>query len=97
MPLNFTENIAVFVHNESKDHKRTFNNIALKTAIDQNEHFCRWYAQQLFAWIGLTRRQIHERLGHRKLEFFFYYTGKHFGLLSAKLYQELITTFAINK
>ena len=97
MPLNFTENIAVFIHNESKDHKRTFNNIALKMAINQNEHFCRWYAQQLFTWIGLTRRQIHKQLGHRKLEFFFYYTGKNFGLLSEVLYNQLIATYQIDQ
>ena len=97
MPLNFTENIAVFVHNESRDHKRTFNNIALKTTIDQKDHFCRWYAQQLFEWIGIKRRKIHEQLGHRKLEFFFCYTGKHFGLLSENLYNELIDVYKINQ
>jgi hypothetical protein len=96
MPLNFTENIAVFIHNENKTNKRTFNNIAETQEINKTEHFCRWYAQQLLGFIGIKRRKLHERLGHRKLEFFFCYTGKHFGLISDKLYNELIEEFNIN-
>lgn len=96
MPLCFTENIGVFIHNENKKNKRTFNNIAKKEEINNKVHFCRWYAQQLFEFIGLKRRKIHEKLGHRKLEFFFCYTGKHFGLLSLDLYNELIEKFKIN-
>ncbi|WP_051420955.1 DNA-methyltransferase [[Mycoplasma] imitans] len=97
MPLSFSENIAVFIHNENKQNKRTFNNIANNFEIDKNMHFCRWYAQQLFIFIGLKRRKIHEKLGHRKLEFFFCYTGKNFGLLSEGLYKELIDKFKIDK
>ena len=97
MPLCFTENIAVFIHNENKTNKRIFNNIATDEEINNKEYFCRWYAQQLFKFIGLKRRKIHEILGHRKLEFFFCYTGKHFGLLSNELYTELIKTFHINE
>lgn len=97
MPLNFTENIAVFIHNENKANKRTFNNIATNTEIDKEIHFTRWYAQQLFAFIGIKRRKIHELLGHRKLEFFGCYTGKHFGMISKPLYDELIEKFNIDK
>ncbi len=97
MPLCFTENIAIFIHNENKTNKRIFNNIATDEEINNEEYFCRWYAQQLFKFIGIKRRKIHEILGHRKLEFFFCYTGKHFGLLSDELYTELIKTFHINK
>ncbi|MBU4690567.1 site-specific DNA-methyltransferase [Mycoplasma sp. ES3157-GEN-MYC] len=97
MPLNFTENIAIFIHNENKKHKRTFNNIATKIAVDKQEHFCRWYAQQMQQWIDLPRRQIHQKLGHRKLEFWFYFTGEHFGLLSETLYQQLIEKFNIDQ
>ena len=97
MPLCFTENIAVFIHNENKTNKRIFNNIATDEEINKEEYFCRWYAQQLFKFIGIKRRKIHEILGHRKLEFFFCYTGKHFGLLSNELYTELIKTFHINE
>lgn len=97
MPLCFTENIAVFIHNENKINKRIFNNIAKDEEINKEEYFCRWYAQQLFKFIGIKRRKIHEILGHRKLEFFFCYTGKHFGLLSNELYIELIKTFHINE
>lgn len=97
MPLCFTENIAVFVHNETKKNKRTFNNIAKKLEIDKEKHFCRWYAQQLFEYINIKRRKLHEKLGHRKLEFFFCYTGKHFGLLSEELYNQLIKEFSIDK
>ncbi|WP_426461561.1 DNA-methyltransferase [Mycoplasma hafezii] len=97
MPLGFTENIAVFIHNENKNSKRTFNNIAKSLDIDKNNHFTRWYAHQLLKYIGIPRRRIHEKLGHRKLEFFFCYTGKHFGLLSKKLYDELIEKYQIDK
>lgn len=97
MPLCFTENIAVFIHKEQKNFKRTFNNIATKKQIDKSKYFCRWYAQTIFDWIGISRRQIHEQMGHRKLEFFFCYTGKQFGLLSFPLYEQLIQKFAINK
>ena len=97
MPLCFTENIAVFIHNENKNNKRTFNNIAFKNEINKDEHYTRWYAQQLFYFINLKRRKIHEILGHRKLEFFFCYTGKHFGLLSEDLYNQLISNFNIDK
>lgn len=97
MPLCFTENIAVFVHNETKKNRRTFNNIAKKIEIDKEKHFCRWYAQQMFEYMNIKRRKLHEKLGHRKLEFFFCYTGKHFGLLSKELYDQLIKEFSIDK
>lgn len=97
MPLCFTENIAVFIHSESKNSKRTFNNIAKKMEIDKEQHFCRWYAQQMFEYMNIKRRKLHEKLGHRKLEFFFCYTGKHFGLLSEELYNQLIKEFSIDK
>ena len=97
MPLIFTENIAIFIHNERKGHKRTYNNIAKEKSINKKHHFCRWYSQQLFKYIGKSRRKIHSRFGHRKLEFFFYYTGSNFGLLSKKLYQDLINEYKIHK
>ena len=97
MPLNFSEYIAVFIHNENKKNKRTFNNISKKEEIDKNKHFCRWYSQQMFNFINKSRRQIHEELGHRKLEFWFYFTGEHFGLLSKKLYDQLIEVYSIDK
>lgn len=96
-PLNFIENIAVFVHNENKTHKRTFNNIAKKIEIDKEKHFCRWYAQQMVDYINKSRRKIHSELGHRKLEYWFYYTGEHFGLLSEELYNELIEKYKLKE
>lgn len=97
MPLCFTENIAIFIHNESKNNKRTFNNISSNAEIDKTQHFCRWYSQQMFNFINKSRRNIHDDLKHRKLEFWFYYTGEHFGLLSEKLYNQLINMYGINK
>ncbi len=94
MPLVFSENIAIFI--KSGD-KRTFNKPSNVEEIDKKTHFNRWYSQQLFFFIGKTRRQIHEILGHRKLEFYFMYNGKHFGLLSQQLYEELISKFKINE
>ena len=96
MPLNFTENIAVFIHNENKSNKRTFN-LLEKKEIDKDTSFCRWYSQQLLNYIGLTRKKIADILGHRKLEFWFYFKGTHFGLLSEILYNELINQFNIDK
>jgi hypothetical protein len=90
MPLVFSENIAIFI--KSGD-KRTFNKPANVEEIDKQNHFNRWYSQQLFFFIGKTRRQIHSALGHRKLEFYFMYNGKHFGLLSQQLYDELVSKF----
>ena len=95
MPLVFTENIAIFINEESKKNKRTFNNISTRKEVNKEHHYCRWYSQQLLKFINLPRRKIHEILGHRKLEFFFYYTGRHFGLLSEDLYKELIDNFKI--
>ncbi|TQC54066.1 site-specific DNA-methyltransferase [Mycoplasmopsis mucosicanis] len=97
MPLNFTENIAIFIHNEKANSKRIFNNISQSIEIDKSVHFCRWYAQQMLKFINKPRRKIHSELGHRKLEFWFYYTGEHFGILSEVLYNQLIDKYQINK
>ncbi|MHA0273092.1 DNA-methyltransferase [Mycoplasma sp. 48589B] len=97
MPLIYSENIAIFIHNEGKNSKRTYNNIAKEIEVDKEKHFCRWYSQQMFKYIGETRRKIHEELGHRKLEFWFYFVGEHFGLLSEDLYNQLIKTYQIDK
>ncbi|SJZ65592.1 DNA-methyltransferase [Mycoplasmopsis verecunda] len=97
MPLIFTENIAIFIHNEKAQKKRTFNNIASEKEIDKNQYYCRWYAQQMFKWINKPRRGIHHDLGHRKLEFWFYFVGDQFGLLSEELYEQLISKYHINK
>lgn len=94
MPLIFTENIAVFIKNGTQ---RTFNKPNQAKDIDKNEHFSRWYAQQLFKYIDLPRRRIHAQLGHRKLEFYFTYTGKQFGLCSRDLYNTLIEKYGIDK
>ncbi|WLP85561.1 DNA-methyltransferase [Mycoplasma seminis] len=97
MPLIFTENIAIFIHNESKNNKRTFNKLSQTLEVDKDLFFCRWYSQQMIQWINKPRRKIHNDLGHRKLEFWFYYTGEHFGLLSEELYEQLINIYHIDK
>ena len=94
MPLAFTENIAIFIKPGAK---RTFNKPTEKKEIDKKEYFSRWYSQQLMKFIGLTRRKIHVELGHRKTEFFFYYTGSNFAIPSKKVYDQLISTFGIDK
>ena len=94
MPLIFTENIAVFI---KEGGRRIFNKPNQAKDINKNEHFSRWYAQQLFKYINLPRRRIHSELGHRKLEFYFTYTGKHFGLCSKELYQTLIDVYHIDR
>lgn len=94
MPLNFTENIAIFVKNGNN---RTFNKPTTSLEINKDEHHIRWYAQQIYNFIDLPRRKIHEQLGHRKTEFFFYYTGKNFGIPSEEVYDQLIETFNINE
>lgn len=97
MPLIFTENIAVFIHNEKKNSKRTFKNIASNLIIDKNEHFTRWYAQKILNFINLPRRKIYEKIGNRKLEFFLCFTGKHFGICSEALYDKLTNLFNLKK
>ena len=96
MPLNFSENIAIFIVGETKKNKRTFNKPQPTKSIDKTKFYCRWYAKEIFNFIGLSRRKIHSILGHRKLEFFFYVAGTHFGICSEKLYNDLIDNFKID-
>lgn len=93
MPLVYTENIAVFI---KEGGQRTFNKPNTQIEVDKETHFTRWYAQKIYNFIGKKRREIHKELGHRKLEFFFTYNGKHFGLLSEELYNQLIDKYSIN-
>jgi site-specific DNA-methyltransferase (adenine-specific) len=94
MPLIYTENIAVFV---KEGNTRVFNKPNIAKEINKDEHFSRWYAQKLFNYINKPRRQIHRELGHRKLEFYFMYNGKQFGLCSEELYKILIEVYKINE
>lgn len=93
MPLIYTENIAIFIKTGDK---RIFNKPNTPLEINKKQYFNRWYAQQLFYFIGKTRRSIHSELGHRKLEFYFHFVGKHFSLLSEKNYNDLIKHYHIN-
>lgn len=93
MPLIYTENIAIFINNKKS---RTFHKPNKTKAIDKTLYFNRWYAQQLFYFLNKTRRQIHRELGHRKLEFYFHFVGKHFTLTSKKNYDQLIEHYQIN-
>ena len=95
MPLTYTENIAIFIKNGGN---RIFNTRYIeRKEIDKNEYFNRWYAQQILNFIGQSRTKIHKELGHRKLEFYFYFTGLHFNLLSEKLYNDLIEKYNLEK
>ncbi len=94
MPMNFTENIAIFI---KPGGDRTYNNPNQIKEIDKNVYFTRWYAQKLFNEIGEKRRNIHKIMGHRKLEFFFHYVGSQFGIPTEKTYNDLIDVFGINK
>lgn len=94
MPMNYTENIAIFI---KKGGERTYNNPNDKAEVDKEEYFSRWYAQQLLWKIGETRRNIHATLGHRKLEFFFHFVGSHFGIPTEETYNQLIDVYKIDK
>lgn len=95
MPLIYTENIAIFIKDGDK---RTFNtDYIVKKEIDKNKYFNRWYAQQILNFIRKSRTKIHKELGHRKLEFYFYFTGVHFNLLSENLYDQLIEKYNLKK
>ncbi len=94
MPLIYTENIAVFI---KPGLKRTFNKPSKGKEINKNKYFNRWYSQQLYYLIGKSRRGIHKDFGHRKLEFYFLFVGKHFGLCSETLYNDLIEKYKIDK
>lgn len=95
MPLIYTENIAIFINTKVD---RIFNKLNSKIkVIDKEKYYLRWYSQQMLKFIGKTRTKIHKELGHRKLEFWFYFTGVHFNLLSENLYNELIEKYNIDK
>ena len=57
----------------------------------------RRYSQKTQEWLGLTLPKINKRLGHRKLEHFFYWRSSQWGLPKEERYQELIDVFSINR
>lgn len=61
-----------------------------------NENPVRQYAVKVQKFIGHSLKQINVKLGHRRVEHFFYTDSTQFGLCTAKTYDELIQTFGID-
>ena len=79
--VSYTEDILVF----SKTHD--FEGI----------HPLRPYFKMVMDYIGLSLKQINEKLGHRRAEHTFYINSTQFSLCTEKTYIELIEVFNIDK
>ena len=80
-PVSYMEDILVF----SKTHD--FEGI----------HPLRPYFKMVMDYIGLSLKQINEKLGHRRAEHTFYINSTQFSLCTEKTYIELIEVFNIDK
>ena len=80
-PVSYIEDILVF----SKTHD--FEGI----------HPLRPYFKMVMDYIGLSLKQINEKLGHRRAEHTFYINSTQFSLCTEKTYIELIEVFNIDK
>lgn len=76
-----------------------FEDISIFTKIDDTNliHPVRQYAKKVLKYIDLKYKDINKKLGHRKLEHFFYWDSSQFELCSEVAYSELIEKFNIDK
>jgi len=81
-PVNVVEQIAVY-----------------RKKYDSNfEHPLREYASRVYDYVGLSMKQIEERMGNRAAEHFFYRTdSSQFELCTADTYQRMIDLFGIDQ
>jgi DNA modification methylase len=63
----------------------------------QLKHPLRSYFEKVLSFIGLTLKQIENRLGHRKAEHCFYISSSQFGIPTDQVYKELIDVFSIDQ
>lgn len=80
-PLYYHEDISVF----TKKHDVYFKNPI------------REYSKYILSSLGITAKEVNKVLGHRRAEHFFYHSTLQFKLCTEKTYNELITTFKIDK
>ena len=80
-PVSYYEDLLVFY----KKHETTAN------------HPLRLYFKKVLIHIGLSKKQINKKLGHRKTEHSFYIKSTQFSLCTKEVYEELITVFNIDK
>ena len=80
-PVSYFEDITVFY----KKYDTDFSNEL------------RLYSKKVFDYIGMSIKQINNKLGHRKAEHFFYFNSTQFKLPTEPIYYELITVFKIDE
>lgn len=80
-PVNYTEDICVF----------------FKKYDMLNQHPLRDYTFSLFKFIGKTKAQLFEEMGHQGVCHFMRYDSTQFGLCTEKTYINLIEKYSINK
>lgn len=80
-PLYYHEDISVFTKKYD---------IYLKNPI-------REYSKYILNSLGMTLKEVNEKLGHRRAEHFFYHNTLQFKLCTEKTYDELIDIFNIDK
>lgn len=87
-PLRQHENIYIFGDdsNENRDDLDLVRNKKLRE-----------YAKKVFKYIGKSRKEIYEKMGHKKVDHFFRFSSSQFALPIKKTYNELIEYYHIDK
>jgi len=85
MPLRQHENIYVFDNTITDD-------IDLSRNKDLRE-----YAEKVYKFIGKGLKAINKKLGHRRVEHFFYFKSSQFGLCTNETYNQLIKEYNIDE
>ena len=80
-PVSYTEDVCVFF--------KKYDCLGL--------HPLRDYFKQVMGFIGLNLKQINEQLGHRRAEHCFYINSTQFGLCTSVVYDELISTYELER
>ena len=88
MPLIQHENIYVFDNPVNEE----YNDLELSRNKDLRE-----YAEKVYKFIGKGLKAINKKLGHRKVEHFFYFKSSQFGLCTNETYNQLIKEYNINE
>lgn len=82
-PVSYFEDICVFFKKYAKHDFEGF-------------HPLRDYAEKIIKYIGLTKRQIEDKLGHQKADHFLRVNSSQFSLCTEGTYNELVNLFDIS-
>ncbi len=80
-PVSYFEDILIFSKNYDQE----------------GLHPLREYFKNVYEFIGLNKKQINTKLGHRRAEHTFYFDSTQFELCTEKTYNQLIEVFNIDK